>query len=230
MHAFFQITAPVESNSSYTTIFENEHFIIVDKKAMVLSVPGRQGEDDGRPVLGKILEKDLGIVIYPVHRLDFEVQGLIMYAKTPAAHKAGNAWFEKKEVTKTYAAQSKVLDEKIPNTFKVGETYTWEGKLLRGKKRAFLSPHGKDSTTLAKLTKIENSIFHWELNPITGRSHQLRFELYRHNHPIIGDALYSSNTQFTMPGIALRAFKIDFSKTANYKNFSLPEVLEIKAL
>lgn len=220
----------VENKHFYTTVFENEHFIIVDKKAMVLSVPGRQGDDDGRPVLGKILEQDLAITIYPVHRLDFEVQGLIMYAKTPTAHKAGNDWFEKKEVFKSYAALSRVLDEKIPNNFKVGEIYTWEGKLLRGKKRAFLSPHGKDSTTKAMLLKIENDVFHWELNPITGRSHQLRFELYRHNHPIIGDALYSSNTVFEQPGIALRAFKIDFSKAPNYKNFSLPEIVEVKAL
>ena len=220
---------PVE-NKSYTTVFENEHFIIVDKRPLVLSVPGRQGIDDERSVLGKILETDLKTVIYPVHRLDYEVQGLIMYAKTPAAHKAGNAWFEKKEVFKTYYALTKVLDEKIPTNFKVCETYTWEGKLLRGKKRAFLSPHGKDSKTLARLLKIEDGVFHWEMNPITGRSHQLRFELYRHNHPIIGDTLYSSSTEFTQPGIALRAFKIDFSKAANYKNFSLPEVLEIKAL
>jgi tRNA pseudouridine32 synthase/23S rRNA pseudouridine746 synthase len=220
---------PVENKIYYSTVFENEHFIVVDKKAMVLSVPGRQGEDDDRPVLGRILERDLKQTLYPVHRLDYEVQGLIMYAKTPAAHRAGNVWFEKKEVFKTYVALSRPLDENILSGFKIGETYTWEGKLLRGKKRAYLSPHGKDSVTKACLTKIENGIFHWELNPITGRSHQLRFELFRHNHPIIGDELYSSHENFSEEGIALRAFKIDFSKTKNADTFLLPKFLEIKA-
>lgn len=219
---------PVE-NSAYTTIFENEHFIIVDKKALVLSVPGRLGEEDDRPVLGRILEKDLQITLYPVHRLDFEVQGLIMFAKTPGSHKAGNAWFEKKEVFKTYMALSKPLDEESKMAFKVGESYEWTGKLLRGKKRAYLSPHGKDSLTKVKLLKVDNGIFHWEMNPITGRSHQLRFELFRHGHPIVGDELYSSTEHFQEPGIALRAFKIDFSKTKNFKEFSLPEILEIKS-
>ena len=218
---------PVE-NKIYTTVFENEHFVVVDKKALVLSVPGRQGEEDDRPVLGRILERDLGITLYPVHRLDYEVQGLIMFAKTPAAHKAGNAWFEKKEVFKTYIALTKPLPEALVNEFKIGETLLWKAKLLRGKKRAYESSHGKDSVTHACLTKVENGVFHWEMNPITGRSHQLRFELFRHHHPIIGDVLYSSDTPFSEAGIALRAFKIDFSKTKNAKDFSLPDILEIR--
>lgn len=218
---------PVE-NKTYTTIFENEHFIVVDKQALILSVPGRQGEDDDRPVLGRILEKDLGITIYPVHRLDFEVQGLIMFAKTQAAHKAGNAWFEKKEVFKTYTALTKPLPEAAAENLKTGEPYIWKAKLLRGKKRAYISPHGKDSITQAKIIKIENEIFHWEMNPVTGRSHQLRFELFRHGHPILGDVLYSSDAPFSEAGIALRAFKIDFTNTKNAKTFSLPDILEIR--
>ena len=94
----------VDKNSFYTIVFQNEHFVIVDKAPLVLSVPSRMGEDETRPVLGLILEKDLGRTVYPVHRLDFEVQGLIMYALTPAAHKAGNAWFEQKIVFKKYSA------------------------------------------------------------------------------------------------------------------------------
>lgn len=215
-------------NKSYTTVFDNEHFIVVDKQAMILSVPGRQGEDDDRPVLGRILEVDLGITLYPVHRLDFEVQGLIMFAKNPAAHKAGNAWFEKKEVFKTYTALTKPLPEAEKENLKPGEPYIWKAKLLRGKKRAYISPHGKDSVTHAKIVKVENGIFHWEMNPVTGRSHQLRFELFRHGHPILGDVLYSSDAPFSEAGIALRAFKIDFSQTKNFKNFSLPDVLEIR--
>lgn len=213
--------------SFYKIVLENEHFVIVDKKAMVLSVPGRTGEEDGRPVLGKILEEDLKIKIYPVHRLDFEVSGLIVYAKTAEAHKAGNAWFEKKEVHKTYAAISTALPEAQSN-FKVGEPLNWKCKLLRGKKRAYESPHGKESLTSALLTKVENGHFHWELNPITGRSHQLRYELFRHGHPIVGDVLYSSNEKWKEEGIALRSFKIDFSKAPNASKFSLPEILEIE--
>lgn len=228
MPVYCQTTVPVE-NKAYKIIFDNEHFIVVDKRAMILSVPGRLGEDDERPVLGRLLEQDLKIPIFPVHRLDFEVQGLIMFAKTPKAHRAANVWFEKKEVFKTYMALTKPLNG-TEMEFTIGEVYTWTSKLLRGKKRAYQSPHGKDSTTKASLKKIENGVFHWELNPITGRSHQLRFELFRHNHPIIGDELYSSTEKFSEEGIALRAFKIDFTHTKNAKDFSLPDVLETSGL
>ncbi len=211
--------------SFYQKVFENEHFILVDKSALVLSVPGRTGEDDERPVLGRLLEKDLGVTLYPVHRLDYEVQGLIMFAKTISAHKSGNAWFEKKEVFKTYAALSTPTAD--APAFLVGESFDWRCKLLRGKKRAYESPHGKESLTRAKLVEVENGIFHWELNPVTGRSHQLRYELFRHGHPIVGDVLYSSDKKLGAPGIALRAFKIDFTKAVDAKKFGLPDFVEI---
>jgi tRNA pseudouridine32 synthase/23S rRNA pseudouridine746 synthase len=211
---------------SYKLVFENEHFLIVDKNALVLSVPARENENDPRPVLGRILEADFKQTLFPVHRLDYEVQGLIMFARNPAAHKAGNAWFEKKEVTKTYCALSVALNG-TPDTLKPNVLYEWKCRLLRGKKRAYESPHGKDSHTKAVIKKIESGVFHWELNPITGRSHQLRFELFRHGHPILGDELYSSDKKFNQEGIALRAFIIDLRLATNVSKFLLPEIIKI---
>lgn len=205
----------------YSIVFQNEHFVVVDKAPLVLSVPSRMGEDESRPVLGLILEKDLGKTLYPVHRLDFEVQGLIMYAFTPVAHKAGNAWFEQKIVSKKYCALTSAPKE---GEFKVDVALEWKCRLLRGKKRAYESPHGKDSLTIAKLVSIPDSgYFHWELSPITGRSHQLRYELFRHGMPIVGDQLYGSEKKFDQDGIALRSFMLDFSKAKNREDFSLPE-------
>lgn len=208
----------------YQTVFENSHFIVVDKAPNVLSVPSRMGVAETRPVLGLVLEKDLGITLYPVHRLDFEVQGLIMFAKTPAAQRAGNSWFENKTVEKIYCAITSPNSE-----FKVGEIFEWKCRLLRGKKRAYESPHGKDSTTIARLESIDDSgYFHFEMRPVTGRSHQLRFELFRHGMPIVGDALYGSTEKFSGDGIALRAFKIDFTRAVNRTEFSLPENISSK--
>jgi tRNA pseudouridine32 synthase/23S rRNA pseudouridine746 synthase len=227
-----------EGRMSYKSVFQNEHFIIVDKSPNVLSVPSRLGKAETRLCLGHILEKDLGKTIYPVHRLDFEVQGLILYALTPLAQKAGNAWFEQKTIKKTYSALTKSIKkspadfagEKSAGDFLIGEEMKWTCKLLRGKKRAYESPHGKDSETRAKLEFIDESgLSHWELSPITGRSHQLRYELYRHNEPIVGDVLYGSTSPFHSEGIALRAFKIDFSLCLNRELFLLPEIILLKS-
>lgn len=211
---------------TYKLVFQNPHFVVVDKAPNVLSVPSRLGDKDPRACLGHILQNDLGKTIFPVHRLDFEVQGLIIYAITQEAQRAANAWFENHSVSKIYSAITK-----SSKTFHVGETYEWKSNLLRGKKRAYESPHGKASLTLAKLESIDELGFsHWELSPVTGRSHQLRYELFRHEEPIVGDSLYGSTEKFIEEGIALRAYKIDFSKTKNYEYFSLPENIITKKI
>lgn len=211
---------------SYQTIFKNDFFVIVDKAPNVLSVPSRTGENDPRICLGRLLEVNLDCQIYPVHRLDYEVQGLIMYALNPKAQSAANSWFLRKEIQKIYSAKTKSSGK-----FKSGDNFEWKCKLLRGKKRAYESPVGKDSLTHARLIHIDQSGYsHWELEPITGRSHQLRYELFRHEEPIVGDELYGSTEIFKPEGIALRAFKIDFSKIKNREFFFLPETICIKKL
>jgi tRNA pseudouridine32 synthase/23S rRNA pseudouridine746 synthase len=205
---------------TYKTVFENSHFIIVDKASMVLSVPARTGLADPRPCLGHILEQDLNCKIYPVHRLDFEVSGLIMYAKTPDAHRAGNSWFENKLISKTYIA---LTSSDINPSEKVGVPFEWKCSLLRGKKRAYESPAGKKSITHGML--VEKNC--WHLNPVTGRSHQLRYELFRHGFPIIGDELYGSSLKFERGGIALRAFEINFQNITEREKFGLPEKINI---
>lgn len=229
----------------YKIVFENSHFVVVDKSPMVLSVPSRLGESEEREVLGLELQRDLKTQIYPIHRLDFEVSGLIMYAKTPEAQKAGNRWFEQKIVTKTYMAitarnpQVDPLETRELESSSLNSELLWKCMLLRGKKRAYEGAHGKRSETLAKLIKREGEFLVWELNPITGRSHQLRYEMYRHHYPIIGDVLYSSDKsldqgrkffpKLTDRGIALRAFKIDFAMSDDYKQFQLPEFISIES-
>lgn len=218
------------SQEIYKIIFNNDHFIVVDKSVNVLSVPSRLGEKEIRPILGLILERDLGITLFPVHRLDFEVQGLIMFAKTPEAQRAGNMWFEQKLIQKTYHALSQAMPNSM-DQFRVGEHFEWRARLLRGKKRAYESPHGKESITEAFLESIDHlGNYHWELRPITGRAHQLRYELFRHQHPIVGDVLYGSTLKFNEAGIALRAFKIDLSKIKNRHEFLLPEIILVKKI
>jgi len=208
----------------YKVIFENEHFIIVDKPSMVLSVSSRLGYEDSRPCLGYMLEKDLKQKLFPVHRLDFEVSGLIIFAKTEKAQIKANFWFKDKTVKKTYEA----LTTSENNSFMPDHFYEWKSLLAKGKKRAYEAPFGKKSKTHAKLIReYSPGHFVWHLNPITGRSHQLRFELFKHHHPIIGDSLYGSKETFHQ-GIALRAFKLDFSKCPDRILFDLPEILKIE--
>lgn len=195
-----------------TVLFENEHLIAVDKPACVLTTPART-PDDPRPCLGRDLQKQLGVQIYPVHRLDFEVSGIVLFAKNPKAHTAAQKWFEHAQVLKTYEAVAESGEGPA-------EWTEWRSKLVRGKRRSFEAPHGSPALTRARVTDAQAK--RWELQPITGRPHQLRVEMAKHQAPIQGDKLYGAR-ETPHAGIALRAVRLDFSKIED--RLGLPETL-----
>jgi len=185
--------------------FQNEHLLVVDKPAGVLSVPSQWGAEDFRPVLGKMLELQMNQKIYPVHRLDFDVSGVMLFALTDWAHRKLNATFERREVDKIYQAFSQGGD------FHQQQKGEWECRILRGKKRAYEKPWGQIAVTRFQVYQsYPNQIFEWRLFPITGRPHQLRYELYRHHSPILGDILYGSKFKINNGHIALRAIELSF--------------------
>ncbi|WP_413570028.1 RluA family pseudouridine synthase [Bdellovibrio sp. HCB117] len=222
-------------------IFENENFVVCDKESGVLTTPSRFEEDDERLCLGTALQKKLDKQIFPIHRLDFEVSGLVMYAKNLEAHRKANAWFEQKQVQKTYRALTSKqgfehIPANVPNSrecfqIRPGQRFEWKSRILRGKRRAFESPQGKPSLTIAIfLDETANAHLAWDLSPVTGRSHQLRFDLSRHGFPILGDSLYGSTFFFGENKIALRSYKIDFSTAKGASMLGLPRVIEVSSL
>ncbi|GIL18575.1 MAG: ribosomal large subunit pseudouridine synthase A [Oligoflexia bacterium] len=207
-------------------LFQNDQVVIVDKPANWLSVPSRFQNEDGRPVVGKWLEKELKSKIFPTHRLDFEVSGIIVFAKTAEAHRLLNQAFENRKIKKTYEA---LTTGELPEQKK----FEWKAKVLRGKRRAYESPVGKPSLTLAecmgKEQAQEGKFLRWRLHPVTGRAHQLRFDLSRHGYPILGDELYGSKEKWK-EGIALRAIEIHFEDEKSRKQCGLPEKLSVQGI
>jgi tRNA pseudouridine32 synthase / 23S rRNA pseudouridine746 synthase len=213
--------------SDLLILFQNERFVAVDKPPGWLSVPGRT-PDEARPVLGRELERELGMRLWPVHRLDAEVTGVIVFAKDAEAHRAASGWFEERAIEKVYEALSEG-DGPAADTEQV-----WRSRLLRGKKRAYESPAGKDCETLArcvgKAETGQGSAWRWRLEPKTGRPHQLRFELARHGHPILGDALYGAKRPWDGGGIALRCVRLGFARCDGAASLGLPVELMTKGL
>ncbi len=195
-------------------IFSNNHFIAVAKPALTLSVPSRMGQNDERFCVGTELQKQLGKQVYPVHRLDFEVSGLLLFALDAKAHRQACLWFEHDLIHKKYQAISEGVAPKW-------QKESWHSKLLKGMKRAYEAPHGKDSQTEVEFLFEKNGLLHWDLAPVTGRSHQLRFEMFKHQFPICGDELYGSKQTFER-GIALCSYLLDFSDCPESLTFQLP--------
>jgi tRNA pseudouridine32 synthase/23S rRNA pseudouridine746 synthase len=189
-----------------------------------LTVPGRFGDEDSGPALGRQLEQQLGQRLWPVHRLDREVSGLVLFARSAEAHRLANAAFEGRRVDKQYQA----LTEGAPLIPFCPASFSWQSLLVRGKKRAFEAPHGKQAVTRAEaLARIPaepwlapdspplspSQLVRWQLYPETGRPHQLRVHLARAGFAVAGDALYGAKTKFVQPAaIALRSVRLAFNQ------------------
>lgn len=209
--------------SEFQILFDNTYAVVVNKPAGWLSVPSRTGKEDPRPCLGISLEKDLKVRLWPVHRLDFEVSGLLVFAKSAEAHRIFSAWFEERLVKKNYEAHTSGEAKLAPST----ETL-WEDLIVRGKKRSFEAPHGKLSRTLVQCLGETThapsglSSLHWSLMPETGRGHQLRFQLAKRGFPILGDTRYGGHP-IDSAGIALRAKSLEFLvESAHREKYGIP--------
>ena len=220
-------------------LWHNTDFVIVRKPCGVLTVPSHQGRADPRPVLGIQLQDQLAIPIFPVHRLDVEVSGLVLFALTRAAHRRANAWFEHQQVQKTYRAWTQtqgfehlpvsVTTPRVPIALHPQAQFEWQSRIARNKRRAFISPHGKPSRTRATFlgTAPPSGYLQWNMQPMTGRPHQLRVELSQHGFPIVGDQLYGSNYTCADHCIALVAWRLAFTNIPVDQRLGLPEVMEM---
>jgi len=173
-----------------TVIYADESLLVLDKPAGLLSVPGR-GEDK-QDCLSARAQR-----LYPnalvVHRLDMATSGLMVMARGVAAQRALSLAFASRSVRKRYVA---VVDGRLapsPKTWGVIDLpiiVDWPER----PRRIIDHQRGKPSVThwrvLAHSTSDETTRV--ELEPVTGRSHQLRVHLLALGHAIVGDTLYGS--------------------------------------
>lgn len=176
-------------------LFHDEHLLIVDKPAGLLSVPGR-GEDKQDCLSARIQQRFPDALV--VHRLDMATSGLMVFARGEAMQRELSRMFREREVTKRYVALvAGVLEHEVgeidlplmvdwPNRPKSKVDHV-SGKPSLTRYRLLGMPFDTASPTQDERETIVSRV---ELEPITGRTHQLRLHLASIGHPIIGDTLY----------------------------------------
>ena len=193
-------------------VWQDESLVVVNKPSGLLSLP--DGYNPSLLHLRAVLEPHLGR-LWIVHRLDRDTSGIILLARSAAAHQALNRQFEEHQVEKTYRAivcgapDWDTLTVDLPLRANVG----------RRKRTAVDPERGKPAHTVLKLlersgpdAEVDFSLV--EARPKTGRTHQIRAHLAAIGHPIAGDPLYGPNTpaaQALIKRTALHAWRVHVS-------------------
>jgi 23S rRNA pseudouridine1911/1915/1917 synthase len=136
-----------------------------------------------------------------VHRLDKDTSGLIVIAKTARAHRILSGHFQRRLVTKRYFAMVEGIVKDDSGTInapigRYAETRVWN-----------IKSDGKPSTTNFWVKERLAGKTLLELEPVTGRTNQLRIHLAHIGHPILGDIKYGGR-EFSR--LCLHAFRICF--------------------
>ena len=184
-------------------LYQDGDCVVVLKPAGVASVPERGGDS---ACLSAMLACQLARRLFPVHRLDKEVSGVILYAFTAAAHRFLNTAFERRDVQKTYLA---VTHGRIESDSGV---VTRPIREFGSGRMGVDDEKGKPSETRYEVLQRSERFSLVRVFPLTGRRHQIRVHLYSLGHPIAGDVRYGApalrqghpRLMLTSTGIALR--------------------------
>lgn len=175
-------------------IYQDSALLVFNKPSGLLSVPGR-GPDKQDCLSARVQARWPDALI--VHRLDFDTSGIILMARGLDAQRALNRAFETRLVHKRYVAvvdgilEADATAEDGWGLVDLPLNLDWPNRPLHivdhqaGKpSRTRWRPHPPGELGGAPATRVD-------LEPITGRSHQLRVHLQALGHPIIGDTLYA---------------------------------------
>jgi tRNA pseudouridine32 synthase/23S rRNA pseudouridine746 synthase len=204
-------------------LYIDDTLLVVDKPSGLLAVPGR-GADKQDCLSARVQARYPDALI--VHRLDMATSGLMVMARGAAVQRALSQAFAAREVNKRYIAVVSGRLEAPPDAWGVIDLpiiVDWPNRPLR------MVDHqiGKPSLTRWRVLGYDatGSNTRVELEPVTGRSHQLRVHLRELGYPILGDALYAPPAVQAMASrLLLHAGSLGFTHplTGEYLAFECP--------
>lgn len=186
--------------------FADETLLVVEKPAGLLAVPGR-GEAGSDCVAARVAARFADALI--VHRLDMATSGLMLFARGAAAQRALSAAFAHRRVGKRYLAVVAGLVDADAGTIELPLAADWPNRPRQKVDRE----SGKPALTRWRVLSRDASACRTrlELEPVTGRSHQLRVHLASLGHSIVGDALYAApEVAAQSPRLLLHACRLTF--------------------
>jgi len=169
-----------------TLLYQDEHLLVIDKPAGLVVHPAA-GNPDGT-LQNALLHHDPGAIELPragiVHRLDKETSGLLVVARTPAAHKSLVEQLQTRDIHREYRALA-------CGVLTAGGTVDAPiGRHPVDRIKMAVVAGGKEAVTHYRVLERYRGHSLLKVNLETGRTHQIRVHLAHIHHPLVGDPLY----------------------------------------
>ena len=203
-------------------IFIDNHLIAVTKPAGLLTQPDRNTDesliDQTRQWIKEKYNKPNNIFLGLVHRLDRNVSGVVLFARTSKAASRLSKQFREGTPKKLYRA---IVLGKLKEEHTTLVHYLRKEKSLRATVFPRKTPTAKRSELSYKvINSLENKSL-LEVSLSTGRFHQIRAQMAFIGHPIIGDVKYGAPEPLPNQEIALYAHKLVFSHPVSNEEITL---------
>ena len=190
-------------DTGLAVIYVDDEIIVVDKPAGLLSVPGRgEGMDDC--LASRVQARFPDALI--AHRLDMSTSGLLVLARGAEMHRQLSRFFRERQIEKRYVAVVDGLMAEDDGEVSLPLICDWPNR----PRQKVDFEIGKPSQTRFRVVYRDpaSDTTRVELEPITGRSHQLRVHMASLGHPILGDDLYGGEATGKAERLLLHAMDL----------------------
>ena len=206
------------ADAAIARLYEDDALLVVNKPSGLLAVPGRTG-DQQDSVLSR-LRCQLDRPLTAPHRLDKGTSGLLLLAKTAAAHRHLSEQFAQRQVKKVYEA---ILSQPVSQSQGTVELPLWRDPSDRPKTCVEFQRGKPSLTEFRVLTPGARPRLCFV--PHSGRTHQLRVHAAHPqglNAPIVGDTLYGAKAQSERLQLHARSIKFVHPTTGQPMDFNCP--------
>ena len=164
-------------------LFQDDHLLVADKPHFLPMIPS--GRFLQETLLVRLKKAYALPHLTPIHRLDRETAGVVIFSHNPATRGLYQSLFQKRAVRKTYEALAAPLAGRdFP--------FTYRSRMVDGDQFFVMREEAgvPNSETVIELIARRGAVNHYRLHPHTGRKHQLRLHLASLGAPILNDAFY----------------------------------------
>jgi len=206
-------------------LFQDEHLLVVDKPHFVPMIP--TGRFLRETLLVRLKRKLALPHLTPIHRLDRETAGVVIFSHKLATRGTYQSMFQKRTVRKVYEALAPMLDGRdFP--------FTYQSRMVDGDKFFVMKEEAGEPNSETRIELIEQRgpLAHYRLHPHTGRKHQLRLHMASLGVPILNDAFYPvalpcKGDDFSNPlQLLARRIAFDDPLTGEARSFESRRVLD----